>query len=327
MELSDLVGNEDLFPVLAKRDYFNHAGVSPMPRAVGDAVRLFLDHFQTDAIIGFDFPKPLDTLRRAAADVINASSDEIAIVSNTSEAVSLVALGIELRPGDRVVINDGEYPANVYPWHEACRRVGAELVSVPEVTSDDGHTLVREDDLIAACDHPKTKLLAVSHVQWGTGQRMDAKRLGTFCRGRGILFSLDAIQSMGVVPIDVEAMKVDFLQAGGHKWMLGTMGAGVLYVRQGLLDTLRPATVGWGSVVEPFKWEQIDYTLRPTAHRYEYGSPAFAPIVAVVAACRCSATSASTTSSTASRPSAIGSPTASSAWGASSRHHAGRGTT
>jgi selenocysteine lyase/cysteine desulfurase len=281
MQIDELIGNTDAFPVLAKRDYFNHAGVSPMPRVVGDAVRSFLQHFQEDSFVGFDFMKPLDTLRQAAADVINASTDDIAIVSNTSEAVSMIALGLDLQPGDRVVINDGEYPANVYPWTEACRRSGAELVSVNEVTTDEGHVLVREDDLIAACEHPKTKLLAVSHVQWGTGQRTDINRLGSFCRERGIRFSVDAIQSLGVVPIDVEEANVDFLQAGGHKWMLGTMGAGVLYIRRERLDELRPATVGWGSVVEPFKWESIDYTLRPNAHRYEYGSPAFAPIIAV----------------------------------------------
>ncbi len=275
------IGNSDVFPVLARRDYFNHAGVSPMPRPVGDAVRAFLDHFHTDAFVGFDFAGPMDKLRNAAATAIGAHGDDIAIVTNTSEAISLVALGLDLSPGDRIVINEGEYPANVYPWQEACNRAGATLVVVPESTTDDGQTLIREDDLIEACDHPHTKLLAVSHVQWGTGQLADIVKLGTFCKSRDIRFSVDAIQSLGVIPIDVEAAHIDFLQAGGHKWMLGTMGAGVLYVRRERIETLRPATVGWGSVVDPFAWEKIDYTLRPTAHRYEYGSPAFAPLIAV----------------------------------------------
>lgn len=279
--MDELVGNVDAFPVLAKRDYFNHAGVSPMPRAVTDAVRGFLQHFEEDAFVGFDFTGPMDKLRHAAAGIIKASADDIAIVSHTSDAISLVALGLDLKPGDRVVINDGEYPANVYPWTEACNRSGATLVSVPETTTDAGEVIVREEDLLDACDDPRTKILAVSHVQWGTGQRMDIERLGAFCRERGILFSVDAIQSFGVVPNDVDKANIDFLQAGGHKWMLGTMGAGVLYVRREKIEMLHPAAVGWGSVVNPFAWEEIDYTLRPTAHRYETGSPAFAPIIAV----------------------------------------------
>ncbi len=280
LTLAELVGNEDAFPVLKNRDYFNHAGVSPMPRFVGDAVRDFLDHFQQHGFVGFDFNQTLQTTRQAAADAIGASdASDIALVANTSEAISLVALGLDLKPGDEVVINAGEYPANVYPWQEACNRAGATLVVVPE-TEIDGHVLVREQDLEAACNE-RTKLLAVSHVQWGTGQRTDLQRLGIFCRENDILFSVDAIQSCGVVPIDVEREHVDFLQAGGHKWMLGTMGCGILYVRRDRLPQLRPATVGWGSVVNPFRWEEIDYTLRPDAGRYEYGSPALASITAV----------------------------------------------
>ena len=280
-KIDDLIGNADVFPVLAKRDYFNHAGASPMPRPVGDAVRAFLTQFEHDGFVGFDFFKPIATLKQTAASMINAGEDEVAIVTNTGEAISMVALGLNLKPGDRVVINEAEYPANVYPWQEACARVGAELVTVPETVTDDGGSIVREDDLIAACEDPNTKVLAVSHVQWGSGQRMDLEKLGSACRERGILFSVDVIQSMGVMPIDVEAAKIDFLQAGGHKWMLGTMGAGVFYVRRGVLETLRPAIVGAMSVVDPLKWERIDYTLQPDARRFEFGTPAMASIIAV----------------------------------------------
>ena len=282
-DLGDLVGNADVFPVLSHRDYFNHAGVSPMPRPVADAVRRFLAHFQDHAFIGYDIPAPGDKLRRLAATLIRSDPDEIGIVTNTSEAISHIALGIPLEAGDRVVISDAEYPANVYPWQEACRRSGAELVTVPETTRDDGVAVVEEAALLEACSHPKTKVLAVSHVQWGSGQRMDLNRLGTFCRDNDILFSVDAIQSLGVVPIDVRRDHIDFLQAGGHKWMLGTMGAAPLFVRKERLEMLRPVTVGWGSVVEPLKWEEIDYTLQDTPRRFEVGSPGLAAIEAVSA--------------------------------------------
>ena len=281
--IDEMVGNSDVFPVLAQRDYFNHAGVSPMATPVAEAVRGFVDHFQQHAFVGFDFAAPMSKLREQAATLINANANDIAIVQNTSEAVSQTAFGVALQPGERVVISDAEYPANVYPWMEACKQAGAELVRVAERKLDDGTVAVLEDDLIEAASHPKTQVLAVSHVQWGSGQRMDLKKLGGFCKsdGRTIFFSVDAIQSAGVVRIDVEADKIDYLQAGGHKWMLGTMGAGFLWIRPRWRKDTVPRTIGWANVVEPLKWEEIDYTLQDSGQRYEYGSPAMASVIAV----------------------------------------------
>lgn len=277
--LEELVGNAEVFPVLAKRDYFNHAGVAPMPRPVADAIRGFVNHFEHDAFCGFDFAAPMQIVRHTAAAMLNARDDEIAVVQNTSEAVAHVALGLDLSPGDHIVSAEVEYPANIYPWMEACRRSGAHLVRVAETVGVNGQVRVTEDALLDACDNPRTRVLAISHVQWGSGQRMDLSRLGKFCNQRGILFSVDAIQSMGVVPIDVKRDHIDFLQAGGHKWMLGTMGAGVMYIRRDKLDRLRPNVVGWGSVVDPLNWEDVKYTLQPDAKRYEYGSPSMASVV------------------------------------------------
>ena len=273
MPLHPLVGDDRAFPVLAERDYFNHAGVSPMPRRVADAVRRFTGHFEQHAFVDYDIMGTLDGLRNVFAKTINADADEIAVTHHTSEAVSQVALGLAWEKGDRVVTTDAEYPANLYPWMAVAERFGVELVRVPEEIDDRGVARVRHDAILEACDHPRTKLLAVSHVQWGSGQRMDIVRLGDFCRQRGILFSVDAIQSFGVVPIDVRAAKVDFLQAGAHKWMLGTMGAGVLFVRREHIDDLTPTTVGWANVVNPLRWEEIDFTLQKGASRFEAGSP------------------------------------------------------
>ncbi len=282
-EIDALVGNSDVFPVLAKRDYFNHAGVSPLARPVANEVRGFLDHFQHDAFVGFDFAAPMKRLREQAAMLIHAKASDIAIVQNTSEAVSQTAFGVALQPGERVVISEAEYPANVYPWMEACRQAGAELVRVPEREGDDGVVRVREEDLLKAASHPKTQVLAVSHVQWGSGQRMDLRKLGQFCKndGRTIFFSVDAIQSCGVVPVDVEADRIDYLQAGGHKWMLGTMGAGFLWIRPEWREESKPRVIGWANVRDALKWEEIDYTLADSAERYEYGSPAMASILAL----------------------------------------------
>ena len=282
-EIGDLIGNERAFPVLANRDYFNHAGMSPPPRAVADVIRGWADQFSANAYLGYDFVAGVEGLRNVAARVIGADPAEVALTHNTSEGVSQVALGLTWEKGDRVVTTAAEYPANLYPWMAVAERFGVELVVVPEETDDRGVARVRHEAILAACDHPRTRLLAVSHVQWGSGQRMDVERLGAFCRGRGVLFSVDVIQSMGVVPVDVRGMHADFAQAGAHKWMLGILGAGVLYVRREVMDRLTPTTVGWHNVVEPMKWEEVDFTLAGDAKRFEAGSP---PLVSCEATAR-----------------------------------------
>ena len=278
--LDDLIGNETVFPVLAERDYFNHAGIAPTPRPVADVIRHYADHFQQHSFVGYDFTGNVEGFRSIAAKVIGADADEVAVTHHTSEGISQVALGLAWETGDRIVTTAAEYPANLYPWMSVAERFGAELVVVPEETDDRGAARVRHEAILEACDHPRTKLLAVSHVQWGSGQRMDAAALGAFCRERGILFSLDAIQSMGVAEVDVRAMGVDFLQAGAHKWMLGALGAGVLYVRRELQDRLTPTAVGWHNFVNPMQWEDVDFTLQTTARRFEPGSP---PLVSCAA--------------------------------------------
>ena len=278
--IGDLIGNESVFPVLAERDYFNHAGISPTPRPTADAIREYADHFSRHSAVGYDFAGHVEGFRNAAASVINADADEVAITHHTSEGIGQVAFGLDWQPGDRVVTTAAEYPSNLYPWMAVAERFGVELVVVPEETDDAGQVRVRHDALLEACDHPRTKLLAVSHVQWGSGQRMDVARLGAFCRDKGILFSVDAIQSFGVMPVDVKAMHIDFLQAGAHKWMLGALGAGVLFVRRELWDALTPTSMGWHSVVNPMQWEEIDFTLQNDAKRFEPGSP---PLVSCAA--------------------------------------------
>ncbi len=273
-DITDLIGNVDAFPSLGRWTYLNHAGVGPSPTVVADAVRAFMAANEAGAYLGGDWWGGLERVRQSAATFIGADKGEVALVKNTSEGISTVAFGIDLRPGDRVVTAAVEYPANVYPWVEACKRSGAELVMVAEETDAAGRAVVPLDKLLAAAGHPRTKVLTISHVEFGSGQRHDLAALGTFCRDRGIFFNVDGIQSLGVVPVDVVAMKVDALSACGHKWMLGPPGAGLFYVRREWQDRVRPLLIGATSVT---KWEtfavQPDYALRPDAGRYESGTP------------------------------------------------------
>jgi selenocysteine lyase/cysteine desulfurase len=134
---------------------------------------------------------------------------------------------------------------------------------------------VREDDLIAACEaEPKTRVLAVSWVQWGTGQRMDLPRLGDFCRARGIIFVVDVVQGLGALRLDVERDRIDMAAAGCHKWLMAPGGMGVLYVRPKVFSSLLPVNIGWNSVTNPIDWERQHFDeLKPTTDRFEEGTP------------------------------------------------------
>jgi selenocysteine lyase/cysteine desulfurase len=273
-DLTDLIGNADAFPVLKRWTFLNHAGVSPLPKVVADAVRRFADASETGAYLEDNWFAEMERVRQATATFVNADRSEIALVKNTSEGISTVALGLDFQPGDRIVTADAEYPANVYPWMEACRRSGAELAFVPEETDADGRRAVPLAKLLAAVEQPRTKVLTLSHVEFGSGQRHDLATLGSACRSRGTFFNVDGIQSLGTTPVDVVAMKIDALSACGHKWMFGPPGAGFMYLRRDWHDRVRPLLVGNGTVA---KWDafttRYDYTLRPDAGRYESGTP------------------------------------------------------
>jgi selenocysteine lyase/cysteine desulfurase len=271
-DLSKLVGNADVFPVLRKWRFFNHAGVCPLPRPVTDAFRTFAAEAETAAYLQTSWFRDIDKLRATAAGLINARKDEIAFVKNTSEGISIVASGIDWQFGDRIVTTSVEYPANVYPWMEVERGRGAKLVKVEEETDDLGRRHVPVEKILEAASDARTRMVTLSHVEFASGQRHDLARIGKFCRERKILFNVDAIQSIGVLPVDVQAMNIDFLSADGHKWMLGPEGAGIFYCRRELIEHTRPLMVGWMNVVDAQNYGDYDYTLKSDAGRFECGS-------------------------------------------------------
>ncbi len=271
-DLAELIGNPDAFPVLNRWTYLNHAGMAPLPKLVADEMRAFVDRAERGAYLGGDWPARLERVRRAAAALIGAEAADVALVRNTSEGISTIAAGLDLRAGDRVVTAGVEFPANVYPWMAACQRAGAELVLVPEGTDADGRRAVPIDRLLEAVDHPATRVLTVSHVEYASGQRHDLARLGAACRARGVFFNVDAIQSLGAVPVDVATMNIDGLCAASHKWMLGTTGAGLLFIAAGWRDRVRPLVIGARTVADSENFGRYDFTLRPDATRYEPGT-------------------------------------------------------
>ena len=254
------------FPVVEHRIFFDHAKVSPLPKRVREVVKEFVQDASSFGTANYsDWMDKVEDIRASFARLIHAEISEVAFVKNTSEGISIVANGLDWKPGDNVVIPDIEFPANVYPWWNL-KRLGVETRFVHAVA---GRVLF--DDLVAQVDD-RTRIISVSSVECNSGFRNDLNRIGGFCREKGILFCVDAIQSLGVLPMDVKRDHIDFLAADGHKWMLSVEGLGGFYISKEVLDKIHPAVVGWDSVINPLDFMNYDFTLRPDARRFEEGT-------------------------------------------------------
>src|SRR4051794_14788068 len=207
-EIATLIGNPEAFPVLKHWDFFNHAGVTPIPKTSGDAFRKWAGESERGAYLKTSWYADVERLRVLAAGILNAHRDEIAFIKNTSEGISIVANGLDWQWGDRIVTTAVEYPANVYPWMEVARSRGARLVMVQEETAADGSRLVPMEKILNEAADPRTRIVSLSHVEFASGQRHDIAAIGAFCRQHKKLFNVDAIQTVGIVPIDVNAMNI-----------------------------------------------------------------------------------------------------------------------
>jgi cysteine desulfurase/selenocysteine lyase len=248
--------------------YLNHAAVSPWPRRTADAVKSFAEE---NARLGSShYPrwvKTEQTLREQLQRLVNArSADEIALLKNTSEALSMVAYGLSWQPGDNVVISNQEFPSNRIIW-ESLAKYG-----VVTLAADITHTDHPEDAVIDQInDH--TRLVSVSSVQYGTGLRLDLARIGAACHERDALFCVDAIQSLGAMQFDVQAIQADFVMADGHKWMMGPEGVALFWCRSEIMDRLDLKQYGWHMVEDCGNYASKTWEVAHTARRFECGSP------------------------------------------------------
>lgn len=253
-------------PVSQKWAYFDHAAVAPIPQIAREKVSAWADQ----AAIEGDACWPIwhqqhEDLRDLTAQVINAKPQEIALIPNTTFGINLVAGGLPWQAGDNVVLPEHEFPSNLYPWMQL-ESLGVELRLVP--LDGDRVCPIRMAD---ACDQ-RTRVVSASWVGYASGYRLDPMEIGKVAHDCGALFFLDAIQALGVFPLDVQAAGIDFLAADGHKWLLGPEGAGVFYIRHELLDLLKPMNVGWNSVKQGNDFSKIDLQIRESASRYEGGT-------------------------------------------------------
>lgn len=257
----------DEFPQPADLYYLNHAAVAPWPARTARAVERFArENITTGAR---DYSQWLETerrLRERLARLLNASSRaDIALVKNTSEALSFVAFGLDWREGDQIIISDEEFPSNRIVW-EALRPRGVEVLQVNLQGGD------AEGALLAACT-PRTRLMAISAVQYASGLRLDLERLGTGCEQRGVLLCVDAIQQLGALSMDVQSSRCAFAMADGHKWLLGPEGLGVFYCRQDLREQLTLHEYGWHMLEHAGDYDRDDWQPARSARRFECGSP------------------------------------------------------
>jgi len=264
--MKHLINNE--FPLQPDISYLNHAAVSPWPSRTAAAIAGFAR--ENEQLGASHYPRWMEVeqrLRERLADLIGAdSATDIALLKNTSEALSVVAHGIQWRAGENIVGIHRDFPSNRVVWESlADQQVSFKPVDI--LAADQP-----EQALMAACDR-HTRLLAVSSVHYATGLRLDLELLGNFCQQQQILFCVDAIQSLGVIPFDLKRVKADFVAADGHKWMLGPEGLALFYCRPELREQLRLHQFGWHMLESPADFDQLEWQASHTASRFECGSP------------------------------------------------------
>lgn len=253
------------FPITRNYNFQNHAAVCPLSKRAADAGREYFTLAEHHAYVHQGFFRRVEQIRQSAARLINAQPDEIAFIKNTSEGICFVANGLSWTSGDNVVLANVEFPANVYPW-QALQSRGVQMRMVLE---EDGRIPIEQ---VMSAINSRTRVVAVSSVQYASGYRTDLATLGEYCQSKGVFLCVDAIQSLGAFPIDVKGMNIDFLAADGHKWLLGPEGAGLFYVRRELQGYLRPTTIGWLSVRNAFDFGRYQFEFKDSAARYESGS-------------------------------------------------------
>lgn len=249
-------------PVCGNYIYLNHAAVAPLCRPAAQAMQWLTEDCLANGSAHYDrWLEAYSGFRTAAAKLIGAHPNEIAMVKNTSEGISTVAIGFDWKPGDQVVLFREEFPANLYVWQRLeARGVGLRWLSIYD-------PLDRIEEAARGA-----RLLAISFVNYLTGYRIDVEAIGDICRRHGVFFFLDAIQGLGAFPLDVRKAGVNALAADGHKWLLGPEGFGILYVQQDWQDRIEPVEFGWTSVAHFADYSSRDMTVRPDAGRYECGS-------------------------------------------------------
>ena len=255
-----------IFPITDRYIYLDHSAVAPVSLKAAEAVNRFFTEATEQAAFVYDkWMDEIEEVRKRFSYLIGSDPEEVAFVRNTSHGISLVASGLDWKSGDTVIIYNKEFPSNIYPWLNL-ERVGVNVKFIEPENKE-----ITLDDIKNLADN-KTRLLSISSVQFTTGFRVDLEPIGKFCRDNNILFFVDSIQSLGIIPLDVKKCKIDFMAADGHKWMLSPEGTGVFYCNKEVVDLVNPSLIGWKTVINEFEYEVPDFSIKPNALKFEEGS-------------------------------------------------------
>src|SRR5829696_4915671 len=256
-----------LFPITERAIYFNHAAISPPPIPTVRAVEAQLRDVHENGSTNFrNWLAVKEQARELLANLLGARAEQIAFMRNTSDALSTVANGLNWHSGDNIVTFSREFPSNIYPWLRLREAFGVEVRMCEE---REGRIDLSE--LESLIDH-KTRVVAISHVQYASGFRVDLERLGRAARRHDALFVVDAIQALGVVPTDVEAELIDVAAGASHKWLLAPEGVGYLYFSDRARERIQPTLVGWTSVPDPDDYLNFEQGWNRGALAWETGT-------------------------------------------------------
>ncbi|HEV8136881.1 MAG TPA: aminotransferase class V-fold PLP-dependent enzyme [Pyrinomonadaceae bacterium] len=256
-----------LFPITNRAIYLNHAAVSPLPTPTVEAIESQLKDVRDNGSINFrSWIAVKERARSLLAELLGARPEQVAFMRNTSDSLSTVANGLDWRTGQNVVTFRREFPANIYPWLRLRDIFGVEVRMCEErngrVDMEELENLVDEN----------TRVIAISHVQFASGFRANLERLGRIARKRDALLVVDVIQSLGVLPLNVEAELLDVAAGASHKWLLGPEGVGYLYLSDRARERLQPTLVGWTSVPNPEDYNNFDQEWNTGTLAWETGT-------------------------------------------------------
>jgi cysteine desulfurase / selenocysteine lyase len=278
MTLAEILSNEELrrqeFPVAGEKIFLAHAGVCPLPRRVAEAMTDCAQKSTLGDQEEFMLSRLVDA-RKLGGQLLSCQPEEIALVGPTSLALSFVAAGLKFKRGDNILIYHDDYPSNVYPWMAlAEKNVEVRLLNTR------GLGVIRPRDVAGQIDE-NTRFVALASCHFISGFRLEFAGIGKLLRERGILFCLDAIQTLGAFPTTVE--HVDFLAADAHKWLLGPCGAGILYVRREIQERLNPPIYGWHNIRSPNFVAQEKIEFRHDARKFEAGTQNLVGVTGLIA--------------------------------------------
>ena len=278
--IDELVANEEIrrreFPICKRKIYCAHAADAPLPRRVADAMRETIERASTDER---QFDLELENIaksRKAIALLLNAKPAEISFTGPTSTGLSVVANGLDWRAGDEVVCYLEDYPANVYPW------LGLEQRGVKVALIETKHLGEITPEAIERVLTKRTRMVALSTANFCSGYHVDLEAIGALCSERGVLLCVDAIQTLGAFPVPLS--HIDFLSAGGQKWVLGPSGSGILFVKSSRRDLLRPLILGGWNVQSPNFIAQRRIEFAAEGQKFEPGAYSHAAIAGMGAA-------------------------------------------